>query len=107
MTNEVRVVPFASVAVHCTVFAPTPSVAGEVGAHETELEGPVKRTVAVGSPGAVVVVTSARGPSSTGGAVFLTQWRGASISFWRLTRFVPSAIAFLVCAFTCFANALS
>ena len=95
-TNEVRVVPFALVALHCTVFAPTARAAGEVGAHETELDAPVKSTVAVGLPGAVVVVTSARGPRRTGGAVLLTQSSAASISFWRVSRFVPSATAFLV-----------
>ena len=81
--KEVFVVPLAFVAVHVAFVRPTPSVAGELGAHTTALDSPVNRTVAVGRPGAVVVVTSARGPRRTGGAVLETQSRAARIASTR------------------------
>src|SRR5256712_7519389 len=93
MLNEVFVVPFTFVAVHVAFVRPTPRVAGEVGAHATVLDSPVNRTFAVGRPGDVVVVTSARGPRRTGRAVLGTQSRAARIASTRRPSSAASPVS--------------
>ncbi|MDP9283113.1 MAG: hypothetical protein M3P38_13545 [Chloroflexota bacterium] len=79
-SNMTVVVPVGPAASHVVVVVPTPSDAGDVGAHDTESEGPVKRIVALAVPGDVSAITTAPGPRRTGSALLGTQSRAAWIS---------------------------